>query len=86
MEGEVHICPSLPSPVAHYSDDFGPSTLLSTRDPPFSGTGELSKDPELAEEDGVQRFLTRMAKNWTRLFSMPLIVSTRLSYIRSRQK
>lgn len=54
--GEVHICPSLPSPVAHYFDDFGPSTLLSTRDPPFSGAGELSKDPELAVENGGQRF------------------------------
>lgn len=54
--GEVHICPSLPSSVAHFSGDFGPSTLLSTRDPPFSGAGELSKDPELAEEDGGQRF------------------------------
>lgn len=42
--------------MAHYSDDFGPSTLLSTRDPPFSGTGELLKDPELAVENGGQRF------------------------------
>lgn len=32
------------------------TTLLTTRDPPFSGAGELSKDPELAEEDGGQRF------------------------------
>lgn len=42
--------------MAHYSDDFGPWAVLSTRDPPFSGTGELSKDLELAEEDGGQRF------------------------------
>lgn len=69
--------------MAHYSDDFGPSTLLSARDPPFSGTGELSKDPELAEEEGGQRFFD---ENWTRLFSISLIVSTRLSYIHSRQK
>lgn len=42
--------------MAHYSDDFGPWAVQSTRDPPFSGAGELSKDPELAEEDGGQRF------------------------------
>lgn len=84
--GEVHICPSLPNSVAHFSGDFGPSTLVSTRDPPFSGAGELSKTRDWQKKTEGSVSLMRMAKNWTRLFSMSLIVSTRLSDIHSRQK
>lgn len=54
--------------MAHFSGDFGPSTLLPTRDPPFSGAGELSKDPELAEEDGGQRFFDENGQEFDSTF------------------